>query len=33
MNKTDDPIDFKLIVGDVETPSSIAPHAMHTLVY
>lgn len=33
MNKTNDPIDFKLIVGDVETPSSIAPHAMHTLVY
>lgn len=33
MNKTDEPIDFKLIVGDVETTSSIAPHAMHTLVY
>jgi glucosylceramidase len=33
MNKTDEPIDFKLIVGGVETTSSIAPHAMHTLVY
>ena len=33
MNKTDEIIAYKLIVGNVEVPTQIAPHAMQTLLY
>jgi glucosylceramidase len=33
MNKTDEPIAYTLIVGEAETPVTILPHAMQTLVY
>ena len=33
MNKTDESIAYKSIVGNVEVPTQIAPHAMQTLLY
>ncbi|NRD18620.1 glycoside hydrolase family 30 protein [Winogradskyella eckloniae] len=33
MNKTDDKIDYNLIVGDREITLNIEPHAMQTLIY
>ena len=33
MNRTDESVAFKLIVGDLEVPMDIAPHAMQTIVY
>ena len=33
MNRTDESVAFKLIVGNLEVPMDIAPHAMQTIVY
>ncbi|WGH76934.1 glycoside hydrolase family 30 protein [Tenacibaculum tangerinum] len=33
MNKTDDPIDYKLIVGEYKIDYKIAPHTMQTIIY
>ena len=33
MNKTDNNISYKLIVGSDETLINIRPHAMQTLIY
>ena len=33
MNRTDDPIDYALMVGEQEANFTILPHAMQTLVY
>ncbi len=33
MNKTDNPINYKLIVGDFETTLMILPHAMQSIIY
>lgn len=33
MNKTDTPIEYKLIVGESEVSVQILPHAMQTLIY
>ena len=33
MNRTDEPMDYALIVGDQQVKASILPHAMQTLVY
>ena len=33
MNRTDEPMDYALIVGDQQVQASILPHAMQTLVY
>ena len=33
MNKTENPIDYKLLVGDFEIQNTILPHAMQTLIY
>ena len=33
MNKTDSPIDYKLLVGGYQIQNTILPHAMQTLIY